>query len=78
MINAKKFEELCCKRTELSAEVKVSKQLLEFIESNERKRLAELTFYDLTVWRNYLKEVRAKITVAEEELQKVIDEINQM
>lgn len=78
MIDTKKFEELCGKRTELSAEVKVNQQLAEFIESNRQRCLAERNFYDLAVWRNYLKEVEAKLAAANEERSKVQSEIDQM
>ena len=75
MIDAKKFEELISRKTELLAETDVYIAIGDFISSNTNRCKNERNYFELVAWINALNDVTAKLKNLDEKLEDVLKQL---
>ena len=78
MIDAKKFEELISRKTELLAETDVYIAIGDFISSNIIRCKNERNYSELVAWINALNDVTAKLKNLDGELAEILEQLKQM
>lgn len=78
MIDTKKYEELCCERAEITAEDKVYRAMLEFMNANADRCFRERLFMEMQAWKDAIKDINANMTRLCDKLDRINYEIEQM
>lgn len=78
MIDAKKFEELTCRMTEIKAEANVCMTIGDFISANMERCRADRNLYELQAWIDALREITDKLNALDNELVFVTDQLKKM
>ena len=78
MIDAKKFEELISRKTELLAETDVYIAIGDFISSNINRCKNERNYFELVAWINALNDVTAKLKNLDGELADILTQLKEI
>ena len=78
MIDAKKFEELISRKTELLAETDAYISIGDFISSNINRCKNEWNYSELVAWTNALNDVAAKLKNLDGELEDILKQLKEM